>query len=75
MPTQAELRGHKKRVHERVKCEKCSQEICNAFLLKRHKAKVHGIKPLNVHNCEKCPMFFHNKGYLDKHISKIHPEN
>ena len=25
LPTQAELKGHKKRVHERVKCEKCDQ--------------------------------------------------
>jgi len=61
-------------VHRRVKCEICDQEICNKLLLKRHKAKVHGIKPDNVHQCKYCPLFFNIKGFLDKHLAKKHPE-
>ena len=61
-------------IHRRVKCDICDQEICNKLLLKRHKAKVHGIKPDNVHQCEYCPLFFSIKVFLAKQLAKKHPE-
>ena len=73
--TKTALKTHIVNTHQKVKCEECNQEICNSFMLKRHKAKVHGVKPLNMHQCEHCPMFFHMKGYLDRHMLKKHPEN
>ena len=68
------LKAHKRLVHERVQCDECNQEICNSFELKRHKAKVHGIKPSNVYQCEHCPMFFFQQKSLNNHTAKIHPE-
>ena len=68
------LKWHKKNVHERMKCDFCNEQICNAFMLERHKAKVHGIKPTNVLECKHCPMFFHTKGNLEKHIMTKHSE-
>ena len=72
--TKSQLKAHVNNVHERVKCSECGQEMCNSFMLKRHKAKVHGIIPENVHQCKFCPLFFRAKGSLKNHISKIHPE-
>ena len=72
--TKTQLKAHIHLVHERVKCSECGQEICNSFMLKRHKAKVHGIIPENAHHCKLCPLFFSSKGSLNNHISKIHPE-
>ena len=71
--SQGELNGHLKRVHQRVKCEECGQEICNLFMLKRHKAKAHGMKPENVLQCHHCPIFFYTKGHFDRHMAKVHP--
>ena len=68
------LKSHVQNVHERVKCNECGQEMCNTFILKRHKAKVHGVMPTNVHQCKHCPMFFSGKGSLKNHLTKIHPE-
>ena len=68
------LKGHMVRVHERVKCEMCSMEICNSFMLKRHKAKVHGVKKSDEHHCRHCIFSFTHKSTLLKHIAKIHPE-
>jgi hypothetical protein len=68
------LKSHIQNVHERVKCNECGQEMCNTFILKRHKAKVHGVMPTNVHQCKNCPMFFSGKGSLKNHLTKIHPE-
>ena len=31
------LKTHLVNTHTKVKCDECYQEICNAFLLKRHK--------------------------------------
>ena len=70
--TKSQLKTHIQLVHERVKCSECGQEMCNSFILKRHKAKVHGIKPNNVIQCQHCPMFFHFKAYLDRHVAKEH---
>ena len=67
------LRGHIINVHQRVKCKDCGQEICNAFMLKRHMASVHGIKPSNVHQCKHCPLFYRIKSILAKHVAKHHP--
>ena len=36
--TSGRLRVHKKNMHQRIKCDQCGQEICNIFILKRHKA-------------------------------------
>ena len=66
------LRWHKKNMHERVKCEVCGQEICNGFMLKRHKASVHGIIPTDAYQCEHCPMFFMKLQAKEKHIEKNH---
>ena len=71
--TDGKLKTHVKLVHERVECEVCHQQICNFFMLKRHKAKVHGIKPDNVHQCQHCPLFFSTKVAIDKHIATKHP--
>ena len=68
------LKWHQKNVHERIKCDMCGEQICNSFMLKQHKAKVHGIKPTNVLECKHCPMFFHTKGNLEKHIMTKHSE-
>ena len=70
--TLIKLRNHKKLVHERVKCEECGKDICNSFILKRHKASVHGIKPSDAFQCELCPMFYDKKTYLNNHIAKHH---
>ena len=72
--TRSRLKTHIQLVHERVKCNECGQEMCNAFILKRHKAKVHGLKPTNAQQCKHCPLFFSRKGSLINHIAKIHPE-
>ena len=72
--TKSQLKAHIDNVHDRVKCSECGQEICNSFMLKRHKAKVHGIIPENAHHCKLCPLFFSSKGSLNSHIAKIHPE-
>jgi len=45
------LKSHIQNVHERVKCNKCGQEMCNTVILKRHKAKVQGVMPTSVHQC------------------------
>ena len=71
---QRKLKSHIQNVHERVKCNECGQEMCNTFILKRHKAKVHGVMPTNVHQCKHCPMFFSGKGSLKNHLTKIYPE-
>lgn len=73
--TYSKLRDHKKLVHERVKCQECGQEICNYFMLKRHRATVHGIKPKNAHQCEYCPMFFSFRASLHKHVQSKHQAN
>jgi uncharacterized C2H2 Zn-finger protein len=70
--TLIKLRNHKKLVHERGKCEECGKDICNSFILKRHKASVHGIKPSDAFQCELCPMFYDKKTYLNNHIAKHH---
>ena len=72
--TMTSLRWHKKNMHERVKCEICGQEICNGFMLKRHKASVHGIIPSDAHQCDYCPMFFMKLPAMKKHIEKNHKD-
>ena len=63
-----------RQVHKRLKCEECGQEMCNTFILKRHKAKVHGMKDANEHQCKHCHLCFKLKAALTKHMMKIHPE-
>ena len=70
--TSKKLNNHKKLVHMRVKCEVCGQEICNSFMLRRHKASAHGIVPKDVYQCKLCPMFFSLELSLDKHIESKH---
>ena len=69
----SKLHDHQKQVHQRVKCEDCGKDVCNAFMLKRHRATVHGIKPIDSHQCNQCPMFFTIRSSLDKHIAAKHP--
>ena len=66
------LRTHIVNTHTKVKCDECNQEICNAFLLKRHMGKVHGLKPSVVFQCEFCPMFYNKQANLVKHVDKNH---
>ena len=69
------LRTHRRAMHQRVKCDQCGQEVCNTFLLKRHKASKHGIAPSeNAFQCEYCPMYFDLASYLEKHMQKQHSE-
>ena len=64
--------GHKKFVHDRVNCSECGKEICNSFILAKHKKAVHGIIPENTIQCQKCPMFFKIETMLEKHIASKH---
>lgn len=66
------LRTHISNMHQKVKCDECNQEICNSFMLKRHKAKVHGMKPSTAYQCEYCPAIYEQKASLDKHVTKNH---
>ena len=66
------LRVHKQYVHTKVRCEVCNEEVCNSFVLKRHKAAVHGLVPTNALKCQLCPMFFHAKKSLQNHMEKKH---
>lgn len=68
--TQVRLKSHVRQVHTRVRCEECNQEICNTFILKRHRATVHGIKPDNTFQCDHCPLFYDSKTGLDRHMIK-----
>ena len=61
-------------MHQRIKCDQCGQEICNIFILKRHKASVHGITPSDAFQCEYCPAFFEHMKAKDKHLAKHHVE-
>jgi RNase P subunit RPR2 len=70
--TSTRLRTHNASMHQRVKCEECGQEICNKFILLRHKASVHGMKPPNAYQCEFCPAFYTHKIALEKHTTKQH---
>ena len=72
--TSSFLKAHVHQVHRRVKCDECGQEMCNTFILKRHKAKVHGIKDVNEHQCKHCHLSFKLKDSFFKHMIKIHPE-
>ena len=71
--TKSRLKVHKRNMHQRIKCDECGQEICNAFILKRHKATVHGTRPTNVFQCDYCPLFYNRRTALDKHLLKHHP--
>ena len=71
----SKLKTHVGLVHQRIKCSECGQEMCNSFELKRHKAKVHGIKPENAHRCKFCPLFYKSEVYLANHVAKVHPES
>ena len=66
------LRNHKLALHQRVKCEECGKEICNTFILRRHKASVHGITPTNAYKCKRCPSFFSTETSLKKHNNSKH---
>ena len=59
-------------MHQRIKCDQCGQEICNIFILKRHKASVHGITPTDCFQCEFCPSFFEHIKAKNKHVAKHH---
>ena len=59
-------------MHDRVKCDQCKKEICNSFILKRHKLSVHRITPKNSHQCRKCPKFFNSERMLVKHVETKH---
>ena len=72
---ESSLKTHITNVHQRVKCDECNQVICNKFMLKRHKAKVHGIKPASSYQCDYCPLVYDTKICLDKHIAKNHSNN
>ena len=70
--TSSKLNGHIKLQHQRVNCDECGKEICNSFILKKHKQSVHGINPENSYHCEKCPKFFSTQKYLEKHVASKH---
>ena len=70
--TNKQLSKHQILVHERVNCDECGKEICNSFILKRHKASAHGILPKDYHQCEECPSFFSSETSLDKHVKSKH---
>lgn len=72
--TSGRLRVHVKNMHQRIKCDQCGQEICNVFILKRHKASVHGITPTDAYQCEFCPSFFEHLKAKEKHVAKHHVE-
>ena len=69
---QARLDTHIKNKHTRVMCGYCHKEMCNEFLLQRHIAKAHGIKPEGSIDCQFCSMYFKSQPCLDKHVRKNH---
>ena len=69
------LKTHQRNMHQRIKCDECGQEICNTFILKRHKATVHGTRPDDVFQCEYCPLFYNRASAREKHIQKQHSEH
>lgn len=70
--SQTKLTEHIKNVHTRVNCDVCLQEVCNDFMLTRHKAKAHGIVPENVFQCSHCPIFFKSNKRLTYHLETKH---
>ena len=66
------LRCHIVNTHQKVKCDECNQEICNGFMLRRHKAKMHGTKSKTSYQCEFCPYVYEQKTSLEKHVAKNH---
>jgi KRAB domain-containing zinc finger protein len=68
------LKVHIGQMHERQRCNICGKDICNAFLLQRHKASVHGIIPPNVLQCQYCPLFFNQEATKVKHCIKHHSD-
>ena len=68
------LNYHRRKVHRRVKCAECGQEMCNSLLLERHKAKIHGTKPSNVMSCPFCPLFYKKDIHLQNHVQNHHSE-
>ena len=71
-PTNGRLQTHIINTHQRVTCEHCGKEICNAFILSRHMYSVHGIKPKDSISCQYCDSFFKNESALKKHVVKQH---
>ena len=70
--TRGRLNTHVTNKHTRMKCDICNQDMCNKFILTRHKSSVHGIKPENVFDCEHCPLFFKTLVAKEKHVAKQH---
>ena len=62
-------------VHEWIKFDKSGKEICNWFILKRHKATVHGIKSKDSFQCKQCPIFLSYLATLDKQVILYHVHN
>ena len=61
-----------KKVHTKAHCELCDEIVYNSFYLKRHKASVHGIIPVNSVKCQICPLFFKSVSSLEKHHQNKH---
>ena len=70
--TRGRLNTHITNKHTRMKCDICNQDMCNKFILERHKSSVHGIKPDNVFDCEHCSLFFKTLVSKEKHVAKHH---
>ena len=51
-------------------CDECGEKISSKWHLKKHKEKVHGLIPENVHRCKLCPKFFKQEGHLLNHYTK-----
>lgn len=72
--SKSKLTEHTRNVHTPVNCQVCGQQVCNAFMLKRHKAKAHNIVPDNVFHCEHCSLFFTTLKRLKYHLETKHLE-
>ena len=66
------LKTHIANMHKKVECEKCNLIISTSLMLRRHKAKVHGIKSATAHQCDFCSLVYEQKVSLEKHIAKNH---
>ena len=66
------LKTHIANMHQKVPCDKCNQICSTSMMLKRHKAKVHGIISDKAHQCEFCSLVYEQKPSLERHIAKYH---
>ena len=54
-----------------ITCSLCSKEFPKRWKLKRHKAEVHKINPIE-YSCDICPQKLKRKEHLKRHFKEVH---